>query len=189
MKQPEITTPQEFFLDRSKLKKHPNFSKIKNDYIDKEILENESAKKISGKGNAYKNTKSGYRPDLGGSFRSNWEANFARILQIYNIKYDFEPVVFPFPIKRGTKAYTPDFYVNKTTEWVELKGYLDEKSKIKLKRFKRYYEEEFSKLTFIISKYSTDGKKFAAEIEIPKVIFYEDIRFFYADKIPNWEGK
>jgi hypothetical protein len=40
MKQPEITTPQEFFLDRSKLKKHPNFSKIKNDYIDKEILEN-----------------------------------------------------------------------------------------------------------------------------------------------------
>jgi hypothetical protein len=72
---------------------------------------------------------------------------------------------------------------------VELKGYLDEKSKIKLKRFKRYYEEDFNKLVFIISKYSNDGKRFAAEIEIPRVIYYEDIRSFYADKIPNWEGK
>lgn len=59
----------------------------------------------------------------------------------------------------------------------------------KIKRFKRYYESEFDKLTFIISKYSTDGKTFAAELEIPQVIFYEDIRNFYSDKILIWEGK
>ena len=47
----------------------------------------------------------------------------------------------------------------------------------------------FNKLTFIISKYSTDGKNFAAELEIPRVIFYEDIRSFYSDKISIWEGK
>ena len=59
----------------------------------------------------------------------------------------------------------------------------------KIRRFKRYYESEFEKLTFIISKYSTEGKNFAAELEIPQVIFYEDIRNFYSEKIKNWEGK
>lgn len=188
MRQPEIATPQEFFLEKSRLRKHPNFSKIKDKYVDIKVLEQETVQK-SGRGNAYKHTKSGYRSDLGIVLRSNWEANFARILSIYKIDFDFEPVVFPFPIKKGTKAYTPDFYLGKTSEWIELKGYLDDKSKIKLKRFKRYYPEDFENLIFIISKYSTEAKKFANEIEIPRVIYYEDIRSFYSDKIPYWEGK
>jgi hypothetical protein len=79
--------------------------------------------------------------------------------------------------------------MDKDQSWVEIKGYLDDKSKIKLKRFKRYYKKEFDKLTFIISKYSTDAKNFAQEIEIPNVMFYEDIRSAYADKIFYWEGK
>jgi hypothetical protein len=140
------------------------------------------------KGNAYRHTKSGYRKDLGINLRSKWEANFARILNAYEIEFEFEPKVFTFPIKRGTKGYTPDFYYTKFDEWVEIKGYLDDKSKIKLKRFKRYYPEEFQKLTFVISKYSSDGKNFAEELEIPRVVFYEDIRNFYMDKIPYWEG-
>lgn len=91
--------------------------------------------------------------------------------------------------KNGTKAYTPDFFINKDNSWIELKGYLDDKSKIKIKRFKRYYRKEFDKLTFIISKYSTNAKEFAMELEIPQVIFYEDIRKIYSNKIINWEGK
>jgi hypothetical protein len=189
MRQPKIATPDEFFLEKSKKKKHPNFKKIQEDFIDSQILSIEASKEISKKGNAYKHTRSGYREDLGMTVRSNWEANFARILNLYKIEFSFEPVIFPFPIKRGTRAYTPDFYIDKFSEWVEIKGYLDEKSKIKLKRFKRYYEEDFNKLTFIISKYSREAKSFAAEIEIPTIIFYEDIRTFYADKIPYWEGK
>lgn len=189
MKSPKITTPDQFFLERSRKKKHPNFNKIKNDFIDAEIIELDKYKETAKKGNAYKHTKSGYRPDLGMNLRSNWEANFARILNAYEIEFSFEPVVFSFPIKRGTKSYTPDFYIEKSSEWVELKGYLDDKSKIKLKRFKRYYEDDFNNLTFIISKYSNSAKQFAAEIEIPKIVYYEDIKFFYADKIPNWEGK
>ena len=94
-----------------------------------------------------------------------------------------------FQLRNGTKGYTPDFFTQKDSSWVELKGYLDAKSMTKIKRFKRYYESEFNKLTFIISKYSTDGKNFAAELEIPRVIFYEDIRSFYSDKISIWEGK
>jgi hypothetical protein len=77
----------------------------------------------------------------------------------------------------------------KVDEWMEVKGYLDDKSKIKLKRFKRYYPDEFNKLTFICSKYSSAAKNFAQEIEIPQVVFYEDIKKFYMDKIPYWEGK
>jgi hypothetical protein len=121
--------------------------------------------------------------------RSNWEANLARILNAYKIPFEFEPTVFPFPIKKGTKAYTPDFFINKDQSWIEVKGYLDDKSKIKLKRFKRYYPKEFSKLTFVCSKYSAEAKRFCEEIEIPQVIFYEDIRAAYAENMFYWEGK
>ena len=189
MKKPEIATPENFFLERSHLRKHPNFKKMQQDYIDAEILEVESHKQVASKGNAYKNTRSGYRKDLGLNLRSNWEANFARLLNAYEIEFDFEPTTFSFPVKRGTKGYIPDFYIQDSSEWVELKGYLDEKSKIKLKRFKRYYEDDFKRLTFIISKYSNAAKNFAAELEIPKVVFYEDIKNAYADKLPYWEGK
>lgn len=94
-----------------------------------------------------------------------------------------------FQLKDGTKGYTPDFFITKDSSWIEVKGYLDTKSMTKIRRFKRYYESEFEKLTFIISKYSTEGKNFASELEIPRVIFYEDIRNFYSEKIKNWEGK
>lgn len=122
------------------------------------------------------------------NLRSTWEANFARVANAYEIEFEFEPKIFTFPIKRGTKGYTPDFYFNKTDEWVEIKGYLDDKSKIKLKRFKRYYPDEFSKMTLIISKYSSAAKNFAKLIEVPNILYYEDIKNLYIDKIPNWEG-
>lgn len=92
-------------------------------------------------------------------------------------------------LRNGTKGYTPDFFIKLDSSWVEIKGYLDAKSMTKLKRFKRYYRSEFDKLTFIISKYSTEGKNFSMELEIPRVIFYEDIRNYYSDKILIWEGK
>lgn len=79
--------------------------------------------------------------------------------------------------------------MQETEEWVEIKGYLDDKSKIKLKRFKRYYPKEFEKLTCIISKYSRTAKKFMEELEVPNVLYYEDIRNMYSDSILYWEGK
>ena len=178
-------TPEQYFFSRSKKRTHPNFKKIK-EQIEKQVFVEQEYKQT--KGNAYRHTKSGYRKDLGMNLRSNWEANFARILNAYEIVFEFEPKVFTYPIKRGTKGYTPDFYFVNCDEWVEIKGYLDEKSKIKLKRFKRYYPDEFNKLTFIISKYSSDAKKFAEELEIPLVVYYEDIKNFYMDRIANWEG-
>jgi hypothetical protein len=65
--------PEQFFLERSK-KKNPSFPK-------KKIQSNDSVPNVEKqKGNAYRHTKSGYRPDIDMVVRSNWEANVIRIL-------------------------------------------------------------------------------------------------------------
>jgi hypothetical protein len=175
-------SPEDYFFSRSPKKTLPKFGKKK------KVIPTTAGDKNT-KGNAYRHTKSGFREDLNLNMRSNWEANIARIFRAYSIEFEFEPKVFSFPIKRGTKGYIPDFYLTETEEWFEVKGYLDDKSKIKIKRFKKYYPEEFNKLTFVISKYSSDAIKFAEELGIPHVIFYEDIRSAYMDKLSIWEGK
>ena len=84
-------------------------------------------------------------------FRSSWEANYARYLQFLKEKGQIkewlhEPQTFWFEnIKRGTRSYLPDFKVirnNDSHYWVEVKGYMDNKSNTKLKRFKKYYPNE-----------------------------------------------
>lgn len=105
-----LVNPEEYFVRNSSLKKHPNFNKIKEQEIEKNILLDKVVKK-NGRGNAYKHTNTGYREDLGINLRSNWEANFARILNAYKIKFEFEPTVFPFPIKKRNKSlYARLFY-------------------------------------------------------------------------------
>lgn len=106
----------------------------------------------SPKGNVYSRTKSGKRADLGGKFfRSAWEANYARylnwLLSQGTIKsWEYEPQTFVFHgIKRGTLSYLPDFKVimpDDSIEWHEVKGWMDDKSKTKLKRFAKYYPKE-----------------------------------------------
>jgi hypothetical protein len=96
MKELNIASPEEYFLEISSLKKHPDFTKIETIIPDQGSIETTSIKR----GNAYQHTKTGFREDLGLTLRSNWEANFARILNAYKIKFDFEPTVFAFPIKK-----------------------------------------------------------------------------------------
>lgn len=83
-------------------------------------------------------------------FRSKWEANYALYLDFlvkqYEIeKWEFEPEVFIFgEIKSGTRSYRPDFKVFKydgSVEYHEVKGYMDPRSKLKLKRMAKYYPE------------------------------------------------
>jgi len=102
-------------------------------------------------GNVYSRTRSGKRDDLGGLFvRSSWEANYARVLnlRVSNgdiARWEYEPDRFEFPIKRGTRSYTPDFKVwllDGTYEYHEVKGWMDPKSKTRLKRMAKYYPNE-----------------------------------------------
>ena len=168
-----------FFTSRSRLKK----PKIKNLSPTGQL-----ASRIAdhGGGSPWRHTKTGYREDLDMVLRSGWEANVARVFRSYEIEFLFEPHVFSFPIKRGTRSYTPDFFLVKSNEWIEVKGYFDEKSRIKLKRFKKYYPEEFAKMTLIIGS-SKQSLEICKMLDVEYVL-YPDISKFYKSKIPNWEG-
>lgn len=93
--------------------------------------------------------KGGKREDLGNLYvRSTWEANWARYLnwlveagQI--TKWEYEPDTFEFVgIKRGTRFYTPDFKVyekNGDVEYHEVKGYMDDASRTRMRRMSKYH--------------------------------------------------
>jgi len=92
----------------------------------------------------------GIRLDLGLYVRSRWEANYARYLtwlrsvgEIHN--WEYEPDTYEFPVKRGTRFYTPDFKVwtsKDRYEYHEVKGYMDQKSSTQLKRMAKYHPDE-----------------------------------------------
>ncbi len=96
--------------------------------------------------------KSSWR-DIGGIkkyYRSKWEANYARYLEFLKINgnisfWEHEPETFWFEkIKRGTRSYLPDFKVTNndgSIEYHEVKGWMDDRSKTKLSRMKKYYPE------------------------------------------------
>ena len=101
----------------------------------------------------------GHRKDLGHSTRSSWEANFARILRILNIKYDYEK--YTFELKEGD-TYTPDFYIPSKDKFYEIKGW--EKTD-KHYRFIEQYPDK--KLVIIKEKqYNRLMKKFGGIISV-----------------------
>jgi len=84
-------------------------------------------------------------------FRSKWEYNYCLYLQWCKEQghindWEHEPFTFWFlEIKRGVRSYLPDFKIWPTTGetyWVEVKGWMDPKSKTKLKRMAKYYPHE-----------------------------------------------
>lgn len=127
--------------------------------------------------NAYSRTKKGKREDLGETyFRSSWEANYARYLNLLIenktiLKWEFEPDTFIFSeVTRGPKSYLPDFKVwllDNTIEYHEIKGWMDAKSKSKIKKMIKYYPN--------ISLVLIDSKK------------YKAIEKQYKTSIVNWE--
>jgi hypothetical protein len=106
---------------------------------------------MDGSSNPYSRTKSGRRTDLGGIFfRSRWEANYARFLNLLKTqgqiqRWEYEAETFWFEaIKRGVRSYTPDFKIwgrDGSVYFIEVKGWMDAKSKTKLKRMKKYHPE------------------------------------------------
>jgi len=128
----------------------------------------------------FSQTKKGRRSDLGDAFfRSAWEANYARYLNLMVEegliwKWEYEPETYWFhKIKRGTRSYLPDFKV-----WpipnaegifylVEVKGYMDPVSKTKLKRMRRYYPH----ITLLLLERKV----------------YRRMSKIYGELIPNWE--
>lgn len=99
----------------------------------------------------------------GKRFRSQTEAEVAKIFDSLRWKWRYEPKVFRFPVPRGNTQYRPDFLVHAPElggdRWFEVKGYLDRNSIVKLHRFCKYYPQEAVKLVLV-----TDEKKRLAEL-------------------------
>lgn len=125
----------------------------------------------------YSRTKGGRRPDLENRyFRSSWEANWARYLNFLKQQgqitgWDYEPDVFEFqPIKRGSRFYTPDFKVYHDTgsyEYHEVKGWMDQRSRTKLKRMAKYYPQ--------------------VKIVLVEKALYTDVARKIGKMLPGWE--
>lgn len=117
-------------------------------------IKNGTLNPIKIKENSYSRTKGGKRADLNNQyFRSAWEANIARYYNFLGVKWEYEPKTFIFEnIRRGSVSYTPDFYLVEEDKWIEVKGWMDKKSKTKLNRFKKYYPDEYKKLVLIQEK-------------------------------------
>lgn len=180
----------EFFKSRSRIK-NPKAQKKIIDPQDDETPVLTMSKKKRTKGNAYQHTKTGARPDLNGIVcRSSWEADVLRVLQLFKIQFEFEPTTFYFPadVNGRVQAYLPDIYLNKTNEYIEVKGMLDARGRNKLRKFKKHYPEEFKTLTVIISKSNKTNKFFFKKLGVKNIIFYEHLIKLYSPKLPNWEG-
>ena len=65
--------------------------------------------------------------------RSTWEANFAKWCDLSGIKWLYESKTFDL----GSTTYTPDFYLPEFDLWIEVKGWLTEKSKEKMSIFNK----------------------------------------------------
>jgi len=138
-----------------------------------------------------KNKKSfiGKRVDLGNQyFRSKWEANVARVLNHKGIKWLYEPRVFFFgEFKSGTLTYCPDFYLPDQEIWLEVKGQITPKGKTAIRRFKKFFPEEASKLFAITGTDKTAAAKFFVEQKIPFFFLYNEIKKEFEKTLPHWE--
>lgn len=83
-------------------------------------------------------------------FRSSWEANYARYLQLRKERgeikeWSHEPERFPFPFSRkceGCASYLPDFKIynnDGTSYFVEVKGWMDKRSVLAIEKMKEFF--------------------------------------------------
>jgi endogenous inhibitor of DNA gyrase (YacG/DUF329 family) len=80
----------------------------------------------------------GRRPDLNNQFfRSTWEANFARICNLYGTKWEYEPKKFWLPELEA--YYYPDFYLPEINIYIEITGWENNLKKLKLESFAKNY--------------------------------------------------
>lgn len=121
----------------------------------------------------------GRRADLDNRyFRSSWEANYARYLNLLVAggrvwKWEYEPDTFEFPVRRGTRFYTPDFKIFPSASvvsffyYIEVKGYFDAKSRTIARRMKLHHPA-------VTVFYVQRGE-------------YDEIWYLYGRQIPEWE--
>lgn len=89
-----------------------------------------------GKGQYYKNIY----------MRSSYEIKFAKYLDKSGIKWYYEPKYFELKLDNKITTYTPDFFLPKTKEYIEIKGWWRHNSKEKFLQFKKQYPKVMIKV-------------------------------------------
>lgn len=122
--------------------------------------------------------------------RSGWERAFARILTARGIDWTYEERVFMFGggYRSSPFQYIPDFHESVSGIWWEVKGYLDPKARQAIRRFKKEYPVEFSRLHICLSKGNKKAVSFYLAMGIPKdyMVYIEDLKAEWKGKI-SWE--
>ncbi len=111
-------------------------------------------------------------------FRSEWERKFACYLECCKTdrflkSWSYEPKTFWFlKIKRGVRSFKPDFkaiWGDGTIVWYEVKGWMDSKSKTKLRRMAKYYPK--------------------IRVEVVGSQWFDDFGRVAKATVPGWETK
>lgn len=123
---------------------------------------------IKGRGNG------GIREDLGHFVRSSWEADFARFLNWFGVKYEYEKYRFDL----GTETYCPDFYLKDLDLFIEIRGWMDEGSEKQLETFR----EKFPEKRLVVY-----GEKEKSSTDLVDCDYYK-FRDRYKSLVPNWEN-
>jgi hypothetical protein len=141
-------------------------------------------------------SKIGKRKDCNNLFfRSGWEANLYRLLSrdpaIRSLEYEPHTFdFFEFGVRRGQTTYTPDFKVtfeDGSYLWVEVKGYLKPQDKTKLRRFKKWYPDEFARLVAVAPGPTAVASLFFQELGVKIQWHYPELNKQYKNVIPHWE--
>jgi len=153
------------------------------------------SKRMSGKGNSMfgmpaPHRRGGFRKDLNHYVRSSWEADFARILNLHKIKYQYEPKTFALTRSNGEISnYTPDFYVPSKNTFYEIKGWMHDLDQEKIKLF----QEQYPKYNFVLisatkfAEFALQYKKLIAW-ECPKIPEEQNFDFIKVKEI-KYAGK
>lgn len=139
-----------------------------------------------------KKAQAGKAKDLGNIYmRSGWERDCARYFNhIGWTDWIYEAKSFFFTAeKRGAISYLPDFYIPSQDIYLEIKGFLDSKGRSSLKKMKKYYPAEFSKLRAITGSPNTKASKEFRKLGIPIIAYLSELKKQYKDIIPFWETR
>jgi len=135
--------------------KDPN-SKMNSEEYRQQLSDNQSKRMTDrirlSPNSIYSRTQKGWA-DIGDKhyyFKSGWELKYANYLETLRkgnaiMDWEYEPDTFWFEaIRRGVRSYTPDFklfFDDSTIQYHEVKGWMDAKSKTKIKRMAKYYPD------------------------------------------------
>lgn len=77
-----------------------------------------------------------YNPPQGRIWlKSSYEVAYAKWLDTHNILWTYEPQMFDL----GETAYIPDFYLINEHKYIEIKGYMRPKARVKIELFKEIF--------------------------------------------------